>query len=94
MGGAHLILHFLYQAVNILFSAVKFDILTWGVYGIDSLLEPASTGQSMNCRFSHFRVGFARESGRLPLGGDSISHDTGKYVYALPVLALLMEERQ
>ncbi len=59
--------HFLYQAVNILFSTVKLGILTWGVYGIDSLLEPASSGQSMNCSFSHFRVGFARESGRLAL---------------------------
>ncbi len=59
--------HFLYQAVNILFSAVKLGILTWGVYGIDSLLEPASGGQSMNCSFSHFHVGFTRECGRLPL---------------------------
>ncbi len=50
------------------FSAVKLAILTWGVYGIDSLLQPASSGQSMNCSFSHFRVGFTRESGRLPLG--------------------------
>ncbi len=43
------------------FSAVKLGILTWGVYGIDSLLQPASSGQSMNCCFSHFRVGFTRE---------------------------------
>ncbi len=50
------------------FSAVKLGILTWGVYGIDSLLQPASSSQSMNCSFSHFRVGFKRESGRLPLG--------------------------
>ncbi len=57
--------HFLYQAVNILFSAVKLGILTWEVYETDSLLEPASSGQSMNCSFSHFRVGFKRESGRL-----------------------------
>ncbi len=59
--------HFLHQAVNMFFSAVKLGILTWGVYGIDSLLQPASSGQSMNCSFSHFRVGFTRESGRLPL---------------------------
>ncbi len=38
-----------------------------GVYGTDSLLEPASSGQSMNYSFGH-RVGFPRESGRLPLG--------------------------
>ncbi len=52
------------------FSAVKLGVLTWGggVYGIDSLLEPASSGQLMNCSFSHVRVGFTRESGRLPLG--------------------------
>ncbi len=59
--------HVLYQAVNIFFSAVKLGILTWEVYGTDILLEPASSGQSMNCSFSHFRVGFKRESGRLPL---------------------------
>ncbi len=41
--------HFLHQAVNMFFSAVKLGILTWGVYGIDSLLQPASSGQSMNC---------------------------------------------
>ncbi len=32
--------HFLHQAVNMFFSAVKLGILTWGVYGIDSLLQP------------------------------------------------------
>ncbi len=53
--------HFLHQAVNIFFSAVTLGILTLEVYGIDSLLEPASSGQSMNCSFSHFRVGFTRE---------------------------------
>ncbi len=46
---------------------IKLGILTWGVYGTDFLLEPASSGQSMNCSFSHFRVGFTRGSGRLPL---------------------------
>ncbi len=25
----------------------------------------------MNCSFSHFRVGFTRESGRLPLGNNT-----------------------
>ncbi len=38
------------------------------VYGIDSLLQPASSGQSMNYSLSHLSVGFTRESGRLPLG--------------------------
>ncbi len=33
---------FLHQAVNMFFSTVKLGILTWGVYGIDSLLQPAS----------------------------------------------------
>ncbi len=42
---------FLHQAVNMFFSAVKWGILTWGVYGIDTLLQPASSGQSMNCSF-------------------------------------------
>jgi len=54
--------HFLNQAVNMFFSAVKLVILTWGVYGTDSLLQPASSGQSMNCSFSHFLIGW------LPLG--------------------------
>ncbi len=62
--------HFLYQAVNIFFSAVKLGILTWEVYGTDSLLEPASSGQSMNYSFNHFRVGFKRGRGRLPLGSE------------------------
>ncbi len=52
--------HFLYQTVNILFSAVKLGILTWGGGGV-SLLEPASSGQSMNYSFSHVCVGFTRE---------------------------------
>ncbi len=50
--------HFLYQAVNMVFPAVKLGILRWGgggVYGTDSLLEPVSNGQSMNCSLSHLR---------------------------------------
>ncbi len=65
--------HFLYQAVNILFSVVKLGILTCGgvgggggggglVYGTDSLLEPASSGQSMNYSLRHFQFGFKRET--------------------------------
>ncbi len=60
--------HFLNQAVNMFFSAVNLGILTWGVYGIDSLLQPASSGQLTNYSLSHFCVGFKRESGRLPFG--------------------------
>ncbi len=45
--------HFLYQAVNLFFSDVKLGILAWEVYGIDSLLEPVSIGQSTNCSLSH-----------------------------------------
>ncbi len=59
--------HFLYQAVNLFFSAVKLGILTWGVHGTLAFAA-ASSGQSTNCSFSHFCVGFTRESGRLPLG--------------------------
>ncbi len=40
--------NFFNQAVNMFFSAVKLGILTWGVYGIDSLLQPASSGQLKN----------------------------------------------
>jgi len=47
---------------------VKLDILTWGRYRFDSLLQSASSGHSMNCSLIHFRVGFKRETGRLPLG--------------------------
>ncbi len=52
--------HFLHQAVNIFFCC-KVGHFNIEVYGIDSLLEPASSGQSMNCSFSHFRVGLTRE---------------------------------
>ncbi len=45
------------------FSAVKLGMLTWGVYGIDSLLQPVSSGELTNYRLSHFRVGFTRETG-------------------------------
>ncbi len=62
---------FLHQAVNMFFSAVKLGILTWGDYGIDSILLPASSGQSMNCSCSHFY--FTRGSGRLPLDFDIIN---------------------
>ncbi len=60
---------FFNQVVNMFFSAVKLGILTWGVYGIDSLLRPASSGQSMNYSLSHFRVGFKREREREGRGG-------------------------
>jgi len=50
-----------------MFSAVKLDILTWWRYRFDSLLQPASCSHSMNCSLIHFRVGFKRETGRLPL---------------------------
>ncbi len=60
--------NFLHQAVNVFFSAVKLGILTWGVYGIDSIMQSAFSGHSMNFSLSHFCVGFMRESGRLPLG--------------------------
>jgi len=53
------------------FSAVKLGILTCGVYGTDSRLQPASSGQSMNCSVSHFLIGFKRESGGLPLDWDA-----------------------
>uniref|UniRef100_A0A8C2D121 ATP-binding cassette, sub-family G (WHITE), member 2a n=1 Tax=Cyprinus carpio TaxID=7962 RepID=A0A8C2D121_CYPCA len=52
---------FLNQAVNMFFSAVKLGILTWGVYGIDFLLQLASSGQLMNYSLSHFSVGMTRE---------------------------------
>ncbi len=32
--------HFLYQAVNMYFSAVNLGLLTLDVYGIDPLLQP------------------------------------------------------
>ncbi len=61
--------NFLHQDVNMFFSAVKLGILSWEnmVYGIESLLQPASSGQSMNYSLSHFRVGFTRESGKFPV---------------------------
>ena len=38
--------------------------------GIDSLLEPASSGHSRNCSFWHFRVGLIFQPQTLPLGRD------------------------
>ena len=40
---------FLFQAVNMFISAVKLVVSTWRSVGIDSLLEPASSGHSRNC---------------------------------------------
>lgn len=54
-----------HQAVNTLFSVVNLGILTWGSMGIDSLLESASSDQSMNCSLSHSCFGFIREISRL-----------------------------
>lgn len=35
---------FIYQAVNMFISNVKFGCLTWESMGVDSRLEPASSG--------------------------------------------------
>ncbi len=53
------------------FTAVKLGIFTWGVYGTDSLLEPASSSQLTNYSLSYFRVSFKTETGRLPLGTEA-----------------------
>jgi len=47
-----------------------------GVYGIDSLLQPVSSGQSMNCSLSQFCVWFKRETGRLPLRENTPGSET------------------
>ena len=44
-------------ATNMFICAVNFGILKWESVGIDSLLEPASSGHSRNCSFYHFCVG-------------------------------------
>ena len=43
--------HFLYHSVNLFISAARFDVLSWGSFGICSVLEPAPSGQSKNCNF-------------------------------------------
>ncbi len=48
---------FLYQTVNVFFSAVKLGILTWGGGGGGGIYGTDSSGQSMNYSFSHIRVG-------------------------------------
>ncbi len=35
---------------------IKLGILTWEIYGTDSLLEPASSGQSTNCCFMQAKI--------------------------------------
>jgi len=47
-----------------------------GVYRIDSLLQPVSSGQSMNCSLSQFCVWFKRETGRLPLRENTPGSET------------------
>ncbi len=53
------------------FSAVKLGILTWGVYGIDSLLQPASSGvdelqfKSLPCWFQEREWEVAAWLGRM-----------------------------
>lgn len=37
-------------------SAIKLDIITRGLMGTDMLLEPASSGQSRNCKFWYLTV--------------------------------------
>ncbi len=56
--------NFLHQAVNILFFCCKVGNFNMGgVYGTDSLLQPASSGQSMNYRSSHVLVSRERAGG-------------------------------
>jgi len=49
-----------------------------GVYGIDSLLQSVSSGQSMNCSLNYFSVGFKRETGRLQL--DIYTHQSCEWI--------------
>lgn len=49
-------------------SAVKFDILTWGSMGIDTVFESASSGHLMNCSFWHLGTGLIFPSRRLLIG--------------------------
>ena len=44
--------------------------------GIDSFLEPASSGHPVNCSVLHFRIGLIAQPGLLPLG------DNREYCYA------------
>ncbi len=65
-----------------------------GFYGINSLFEPASSGQSMNCNFSHVRVGFTRERGRLPLGllptsGENLTSTVLSEIYLLSKMLII-----
>ena len=49
-------------------SAPKSGFLTWESMGIDSFLEPASSGHPVNCSFLHFRIGLIAQPRMLPLG--------------------------
>ena len=60
---------FLYQAVNMFISVVKFGILTWGSIRVDLLLGPVSSGHTKNYIFWHFHIGFIFQPQRLLLAG-------------------------
>lgn len=62
---------FLYQAVNMIISALKLDILIWASMGIDSLLELDSCGNLKNCSFWHFCVGVIFQPLSLLLGSST-----------------------
>ena len=61
------------QAVNMLISAVKLGILTWGSMGIDWLLESASSGQSINCSFGTSTLASLYSLGDCCLGSANIA---------------------
>ena len=48
-------------------SAPNSGFLTWESMGIDSFLEPASSGHPVNCSFLHFRIGLIAQPRMLPL---------------------------
>ena len=70
---------------SFLYQAVKLGILTWGSMGIESILEPAQSGHSMNCSFWHFSIGFIFKHRRLLLSRKNW-WNVNKYIYSSIVL--------
>ncbi len=60
------------MVVNVQNIFMEHDLNMGGVYRTDSLLQPASSGQSMNCSFSHVHDGFTREREVAACSGHTI----------------------
>ena len=83
--------YFLNHPGNKFNSAPKLGFLTWESMGIDSFLEPASSGHPVNCSFLHFRIGLIAQPRMLPLGGEAISMVCRRKANVVCIILLIRE---